>query len=150
MNWKEMTDEILMDIGRISAVSLSFGNPARHIVGMVQWNGKTLARLVLQPSPFQIVGDGGITAGMSMIPEPPADWRPADIGWAPSTGGVRTKGNMPLAYYVDGENGSGVAFASRFGDGKINWIHSEEHIDLVRDRLLVAGIWKLTPTKETE
>jgi hypothetical protein len=28
--------------------------------------------LVLQPSPFQIVGDGGITAGMSMIPEPPA------------------------------------------------------------------------------
>jgi hypothetical protein len=57
---------------------------------------------------------------------------------------------MPLAYYVVGENGSGVTFASRFGDGKISWIHSEEHIDLVRDRLLVAGIWKLTPTKETE
>lgn len=66
MNWKEMTDEILMDIGRISAASLSFGNPAKHIVGMVQWNGKTLARLLLQPSPFQIAGEGGIAAGMSL------------------------------------------------------------------------------------
>jgi hypothetical protein len=92
VNWKEMTDEILMDIGRISAASLSFGNPARHIVGMVQWNRKTLARLLLQPSQFQIAGEGGITAGMSMIPEPPADWRPADIGWVPEHGRRADKG----------------------------------------------------------
>ena len=146
MTWQNMIDESLGDIKKILSASLNFGNRVEHIIAMVQWHGQEYATRVFMPTDVEVISrDDGLPAGMSVFPEPPELWFRSDIGWRPKANGDYTKEDSPLAYYVIGKNGSGVCFASRFHDGKLNWIHSEEHIDLCRDRLLVAGVWKFKP-----
>lgn len=64
MTWEEITKEILTDIVKI----LGADNSVHHLVGIVQWQGKIIGRLVYQPSIIEFVGDDGLTTGMSMIP----------------------------------------------------------------------------------
>ena len=139
MTWKEMQDEIITDIAKIVAAD----NSARYIVGMVQWQGQIIGRAVYWPSPFELVGDRGATHGMSMMPAPPSDWKAVELKFVPkSPDGVPSKADTPLAYYVMGGKGEGVAFPARFHNdkGQITWTHNPEIIEHVGDMMLVAGL----------
>lgn len=144
MTWEEMTKEILSDIVKIVAAD----NSAHYVVGIVQWQGKIIGRPVYQPSPFELVGDGGTTAGMSMMPEPPSDWKAVELKFVPKVDGVPSKADMPLAYYVIGGKGEGVAFPARFhNEAQITWTQNLEIIEHVGDMLLVAGLLELAKEK---
>jgi hypothetical protein len=153
MTWDEMIREILTDIVKI----LGSDSSVNHVMAVVQWQGKIIARPVYQPSIIELVGDGGLTTGMSMMPEPPSDWKPVKLKFVPKVDGKPSKADTPLAYYLASEKGDGVAFPARFkglgGDekeeGKIAWTHNPEIIEHVRDMLLVASLLEMKLTEKS-
>ena len=146
MTWKELTNEILTDIPKIVAVDMS----VHYMVAIVQWRGKLIGRPIYQPTPAELNADReGFLHGMSMIPEPPSDWKAVALEFVPKANGVPSKDDMPIAYYLISEKGNGVAFPARFNGGRVAWTHSEEIIDHVGDRLLAAGLLEMAK-KENE
>jgi hypothetical protein len=153
MTWDEMIKEILLDVVRIVAADLS----VHHVMAVVQWQGKIIGRLVYQPSIIEFVGDEGLTTGMSMIPEPPSDWKPVELKFVTKADGKPSKADTPLAYFVVSEKGDGVAFPARFKvlggverpEGKITWTHNPEIIEQVGDMLLVAGLLEMKLTEKS-
>src|ERR1700722_11587600 len=122
MNWKELTDEIMADLAKLVGTTPDI----EYIVGIVQWNGKIVSRVIYQPSPAGLVGDA---TGMSVMGEPPNGWKPLNLPVKPRVNGVHSNENMPIFYFLmrHGANGSGLGIPSRFnGEGKIGWSHSEE------------------------
>jgi hypothetical protein len=91
---------------------------------------------------FELVGDGGATYGMSMMPEPPSDWKVVELKFVLKSPDVPSKADTPLAYYLMGGKGEGVVFPARFRDdqGQITWTHNPEIIEHVGDMMLVAGL----------
>jgi len=56
---------------------------------------------------------------MSMMPEPPSDWKAVELKFVPkSPDGVPSTADLPLTYYVDSEKGNGVAFPARYHNDK--------------------------------
>jgi len=144
MNWKELTDEIMLDVVKLVAATPDI----KYIVGIVQWNGKIVSRAIYQPSPFELVGDGGTTKGMSVMLEPTDGWKPIKLPVKPKVNGVHSDENMPIFYFLmrEGALGSGLGIPSRFGNGKIGWSHSEEWIDYIGAELALVGTVTLGQT----
>jgi hypothetical protein len=145
MNWKELTDEIMLDVAKLVGATPDI----KYIVGIVQWNGKIVSRAIYQPSPVELVGDGGKTIGMSVMVEPPDGWKPIKLPVKPRVNGVHSNENMPLFYFLmrEGANGSGLGIPSRFGNGQIGWSHSEEWIDYIAAELALVGTVTLAEVK---
>lgn len=145
MNWKELTDEIMADVAKLVGATMDI----KYIVGIIQWNGKIVSRAIYQPSPIEIVGDGGKTVGMSVMPQPPDGWKPIKLPVNPTVNGVHSDENMPIFYFLmrHGTGGSGLGIPSRFGNGKIGWSHSEEWIDYIGADLALVGTVTLTEVK---
>jgi len=146
VNWDEMIKEVLLDIVRIVAADMS----VHYVVAVVQWRGKIIGRPIYQPTPFELNDDhNGFLHGMSIIPEPPSDWKAVELKFVPKADGVPSKADTPLAYYVIGGKGEGVAFPARFNGGRVTWTHSEEIIDHVGDMLLVASLLEMKLTEKS-
>jgi len=129
VNWNELTTEILTDIVKIVPVDMS----VHYMVAVVQWRGKIIGRPIYQPTPAELNTDSeGFLHGMSMIPEPPSDWKAVELKFVPKADGVPSKADMPLAYFVIGGEGEGVAFPARFhNEAQITWTQNPEIIDHV-------------------
>jgi hypothetical protein len=146
VNWDEMINESLLDVVGIVAADMS----VHYVVAVVQWRGKIIGRPIYQPTPAELNDDhDGFLHGMSIIPEPPSDWKAVALKFVPKANGVPSKDDVPIAYYLISEKGNGVAFSARFNGGRVTWTHSEEIIDHVGDRLLAAGLLE-TAKKENE
>ena len=139
MTWKEITDEILRDIIKAVAEDIQI----EYMVGLVQWEGKLIASPVYQPTPLELTGArSGFMLGMNIIVKPES-WKPIDLKFVPKVNGQPTAANMPVAYFIIGDKGHGVAFPARFNDeGKINWSHNPDIIDLIQAALMRAGLYK--------
>lgn len=145
VNWKELTDEIMSDLAQLVIATPDI----KYIVGIVQWNGKLVARPIYQPNPFELVGDGGTTTGMSVMPEPPNDWKPVkpQAVPVPKKNGVPSAENMPILYFLMKPDGAGLGIPSRFGNGRIGWSHNEELIDYIGAELALVGTVTLGEVK---
>lgn len=146
MNWNEMIKEILLDVVKIVAADVS----VHHVIAVVKWRGKIIGRPVYQPTPAELNDDhDGFLHGMSIVPEPPSDWKAVALELVPKANGVPSKDDMPIAYYLIGEKGEGVAFPAHFHKEQINWTHNEEIIEHVGDMLLVAGLLEMKLTEKS-
>jgi hypothetical protein len=145
MNWKELTDEIMLDVAKL----LSATPDIKYIVGIIQWNGKIISRPIYVPSPVEFVGgDDGSTTGMSVMLEPPNGWKPIKLPIVPKANGKPSAENMPIFYFLMKPNGSGLGIPSRFGNGRIGWSHNEEIIDYIGAELALIGTVTLGEVKQ--
>ena len=142
-----MIKEILLDVAKIVAVDMS----VHYMVAIVQWRGKLIGLPIYQPTPAELNDNReGFRHGMSMIPEPASDWKAVALEFVPKVNGVPSKADTPIAYFILGEKGTGVAFPARFNGDRVAWTHSEDVIDHVGYALLAAGLLKLTLPVETK
>jgi len=143
VNWKDLTDEIMLDVVKLVSATPDI----KYIVGIVQWNGKLVARPVYVPSQFEFVGDGGTTIGMSVMLEPPDGRKPIKLPIVPKANGKPSAENMPIFYFLMKPDGAGLGIPSRLGNGRIGWSHNEEWIDYIGAELALLGTVKLAEVK---
>jgi hypothetical protein len=133
--WESIIEEILSDTEKFLAASPEI----KFAVGIIQWNGKLVARSVYQPSPVQLEGNGE-TRGMMILPEPPNGWDTVrDLNIVPKLNGVPSKEDMPIMYLVMQGNANGLCIPARFGKGRVSWSASEDVIEQVEAALTIAG-----------
>jgi len=146
MNWKDMQEEIVDDIGDI-LLTAAVSQKVTHIVAIVQWQGKQIARIAFGPSVPEVEADG-----MTILPEPSPTlslpWREVISIFKTKVNGVYATEDLPLGYYVvadkPGQPIRAVAIPKRYNDGKIAWVNNNPQIEQVEDYLAVAGVLKMT------
>jgi hypothetical protein len=104
---------------------------------------------VYQPNIFSVkVNDSETLAdvgGMSILPDPETaplgHWRPVDLKLTPKINGIATTEDMPVLYLVGLKppRAEGVAFASRYGSGVVQWSGNPDVINHVRSALVKIG-----------